>query len=70
LINGTALTGLSTLCPRRRCSINQVAVVKGWVTPSTTCCPIAVSELHERRLGRTSPLSFEPEWSAETTEYC
>ena len=35
-INGTALTGLSTLCPRRRSPDNQVAVGKGWVTPSTT----------------------------------
>ena len=36
VINGTALTGLSTLCPRRRSPVNQVAVDKGWVTPSTT----------------------------------
>ena len=36
LINGGALTGLSTLCPRRRSPANQVAVVKGWITPSTT----------------------------------
>ena len=36
VINGTALTGLSTLCPRRRSSSNQLAVVKGWTTPSTT----------------------------------
>ena len=35
LINGTAPTGLSTLCPRRRSPDNQVAVGKGWVTPST-----------------------------------
>ena len=35
LINGTASTGLSTLCPRRRSPDNQVAVGKGWVTPST-----------------------------------
>ena len=35
-INGTALTGLSTLCPRRRSPVNRVAVVKGWITPSTT----------------------------------
>ena len=33
LIDGAALTGLSTLCPRRRSPANQVAVVKGWVTP-------------------------------------
>ena len=34
LINGSALAGLSTLCPRRRSPVNQVAVGKGWVTPS------------------------------------
>ena len=42
LINGTAPTGLSTLCPRRRSPDNQVAVVKGWVAPSTTS-PMAAS---------------------------
>ena len=36
VINGTALTGLSTHCPRRRSSTNRVAVGKGWVTPTTT----------------------------------
>ena len=34
-IDGTALTGLSTLCPRRRSPVNQIAVVKAWVTPTT-----------------------------------
>ena len=30
------LTGLSTLCPRRRSPDNQVAVGRGWITPWTT----------------------------------
>ena len=49
VINGTALTGLSTLCPRRRSSSNQVAVGKGWVTPSTTLAD-----------GRSGPFAISP----------
>ena len=33
LTSGTALAGLSTLCPRRRSSTNRGAVGKGWTTP-------------------------------------
>ena len=59
VINGTALTGLSTLCPRRRPSVNQVAVGKGWVTPTTTPAD-GRSDSRERRPYRTSPHSIGP----------
>ena len=52
LINGTALTGLSTLCPRRRSPVNQVAVVKGWITPSTN---LADGRSGPSRMPRSAP---------------
>ena len=45
LIDGAALPGLSTLCPRRRSPANQVAVVKGWITPTTTSADACVQLL-------------------------
>ena len=51
VINDTALTGLSTLCPRRRSSTNQVAVVKGWITPTTNSADRR-SDSRERRPSR------------------
>ena len=65
-INGTALTGLSTLCPRRRSPVNQVAVVKGWITPTETSAngrPDDAGTEHR-------PLSFASDGSPRVAEYC
>ena len=46
------LTGLSTLCPRRRSSTNRGAVGKGWTTPLLAVWPVSI-----RRRGRRATSS-------------
>ena len=70
-INGTALTGLSTLCPRRRSSSNQVAVGKGWVTPATALADdrLPPSRCRPRdgcRIGNIAPFEFWVDGRATT----
>ena len=54
------------LCPRRRSPANQVAVVKGWITPTTTSADHISPDLSRCRRDRTSPHSIGPGGSPKT----